>query len=133
METRNYQCYYCKKEYLPKRRGVQKFCSNSCRVRSHQLKNKPTGKATKSTTLSMVANNNTPEFQKTKIDQISLSGVGNAAIGSGVIELTKAIFTSKEDQPATRKDIERIEVILNQLIKNDEKKCSKPNSIFKPV
>ncbi|KOY51927.1 hypothetical protein I602_1487 [Polaribacter dokdonensis DSW-5] len=97
-------------------------------MRSHQLKNKPTVKAT---TLSMVSNKNKMEFQKTKIDQISLSGVSNAAIGSGVVELTKEIFTSKENKPATKKDIQRLEYRVNQLLKELEKKDEGVTSIFK--
>ena len=37
MENRYYTCHYCKKEFIPKRRGIQKFCSASCRASSHRL------------------------------------------------------------------------------------------------
>ncbi|EAQ42526.1 hypothetical protein [Polaribacter sp. MED152] len=132
METRNYECHYCKKEYVPKRRGVQKFCSNSCRVRSHQLKSKPTVKPTEATTLSIVANKNRKEFQKTKIDQISLSGVSNAAIGSGVVELAKEIFTTKENKPATKKDIQQLELRLSEVIKEMAGREKNLKVFFKP-
>lgn len=36
MESHHYTCHYCQKEFVPKRRKVQKFCSTSCRVRHHQ-------------------------------------------------------------------------------------------------
>ena len=37
-ETYYYNCDYCQKEFVPTRRGVQRFCKPSCKTRSHQKK-----------------------------------------------------------------------------------------------
>ena len=36
METYLYTCQHCFKEFVPTRRRVHKFCSDSCRVSHHQ-------------------------------------------------------------------------------------------------
>ena len=38
-ETYEYTCHYCKKKYVPKRRRINKFCSNSCRSGNWHLLN----------------------------------------------------------------------------------------------
>ena len=45
------------------------------------------------------------EPKKTKIEQVSASGVANSAIGSGLVELAKNIFIAEENKPATKGDI----------------------------
>ena len=42
METYLYTCKHCNKEFRPTRRGVQKFCSDSCRVGHHQCNTRMT-------------------------------------------------------------------------------------------
>ncbi|MBU3012270.1 hypothetical protein KO506_12710 [Polaribacter vadi] len=101
METNTYKCEYCKKKYVPKRRRVQKFCSNSCRVSFHRLKN--LGEVKKTTELQ--TKKKEQENSKVKIDEISVSGVANSAIGSGIVEIAKNIFTPEENKPATKGDI----------------------------
>jgi hypothetical protein len=96
-----YTCQYCKKEFIPKRKKNQKFCSNSCRVSFHRFKN--VWLALKSTDLKVKEEVQVPS--KMKVDQISTAGVANAAIGSGIVELTKNIFTCEADKPATKGDI----------------------------
>lgn len=98
METRTYICHYCRKDYVPKRRGVQKFCSNSCRVRTHQLKNKKP-KVTEVTT-----GNNT-KTDKAKIEQMSLAGVGNSLGGNLAAQGLISLFTKEENKPATKGDL----------------------------
>ena len=113
METRLYECYYCKKEYLPKKRGLQKFCSNSCRVRSHQLKNKKTNVAevTKEKT----------KTEKTKIEQMSLAGVGNAAAAMLGFTIITDLMTKFENKQATKQDVIQLKLKLSQLnVKMDE-------------
>jgi hypothetical protein len=100
METRLYECEYCKIEFLPARRKVQKFCSNSCRAKSHHQKTK---KGSKLTTLNLEA-----KPTQTSIDKMSFAGVGNAAAGTLAIEAIKAIFISEENKPATKKDIQNL-------------------------
>jgi hypothetical protein len=100
MENHLYECQYCKKEFIPKRRKIQKFCSNSCRVSFHRFKN--VGLALKSTDLKVKEEEQVSS--KMKVDQISTAGVANAAIGTGIVELAKNIFTREEDKPATKGD-----------------------------
>lgn len=97
METRTYECQYCKKEYVPKRRKVQRFCSNSCRVRSHQLRNRE-----------VKLSKPIPKKDKTKIDQISAAGAGNAALGCLIVKVGTNILTKEENMPATKKDIKEL-------------------------
>ena len=98
METRTYQCQYCRKEYVPKRRGVQKFCSDSCRVRSHQLKSKkPKGEEI------TIANN--IKTGKTKIEEMSFAGVGNSLGGNLAAQGLISVFTKDENKPATKGDV----------------------------
>ncbi|UAM97288.1 hypothetical protein K8354_13290 [Polaribacter litorisediminis] len=112
METRLYCCDYCKKEFLPTRRKVQKFCSNSCRSKSHHQKTK-VSKAL--STLKGVT-----KTEKTSIDKISLAGVGNSAIGNLAVNLAEKLLTAEENKPATKKDIQSIANKLKRyhLIKN---------------
>jgi hypothetical protein len=106
MEKHQYQCNYCKKEYIPKRRRVQKFCSNSCRVSSHQLKNKnsKTGLINKDNNLS----------KKMSVDEMSIAGVGNAAAGTLVVNAIKALLTREENKPATKGDLRSLFTKLEQ-------------------
>jgi len=113
MESRNYICNYCRKEYIPKRRGVQKFCSNSCRVGSHNLEKK------KSKT-GLVPAPQTVKSENTKIEKMSLAGVGNATFGTFAAELVKSILTKEENKPATKGDLKLLSSKLErfQIIKN---------------
>ena len=122
MGKRHYNCQYCEKEYIPKRRKVQKFCSNSCRVSFHRFKN--VGLALKKSEVQIKEEKQEP--QKTKIEQVSASGVANSAIGTGIVELAKNIFTPEENKPATKGDILKLGASLKRYhqIKN-----LPPNSI----
>ncbi|ARV06105.1 hypothetical protein BTO04_05035 [Polaribacter sp. SA4-10] len=100
MENHCYTCQYCKKEFIPKRRKIQKFCSDSCRVSFHRFKN--VGLALKSTNLQIKEEEQVTS--KMQVDQISTAGVANAAIGTGIVEFAKNIFTREEDKPATKGD-----------------------------
>ena len=97
MENNQYQCNYCRKEYIPKRRRIQKFCSVSCRVSSHQLKNKNSKKEL------ITSDNNLPK--KTTVDKMSLAGVGNSAAGTLMVDVLKNVFTKEENKPVTKKDL----------------------------
>lgn len=101
MENYHYICHYCKKEFIPKRRKVQKFCSTSCRVRSHQLSRK----FKKSAKLNA---------EKTKIDQVSVAGVANAAIGTTAADLVKTLLTPEQNKSATKADLRRLEEMLQR-------------------
>ncbi|UAM97273.1 hypothetical protein K8354_13215 [Polaribacter litorisediminis] len=128
METRTYECQYCRKEYVPKRRGVQKFCSDSCRVRTHQLKSKkPKGEEI------TIANN--IKTGKNKIEQMSFAGVGNAAAAMFGVNIITDLMTKFENKQATKQDISQLKLELSQLnFKMDEliemRKKNENGSIF---
>ena len=119
-ETKYYTCHYCREQYIPKRRGVQRFCKAGCRVRSHQLSNSEQQNAKR---LNQKEDDNLSH--KTKIEEVSLAGVVNASLGSlvvdGSIYLAKKCLTPNL-LPATKDDIEKINARLErfQEIKNAE-------------
>ena len=104
-------CNNCGCDYTPKRRGVQKFCSNSCRSRSWLLKqNRPSilknineqGEIKIPTNLSVQ-----------KKETMSLASVGNAALGVAVIDSVKSLFTPEDNKSATKKDIKELKSFIN--------------------
>ncbi|MGJ8667536.1 MAG: hypothetical protein ACSHW7_14290 [Patiriisocius sp.] len=101
MEKHRYKCHYCGAKYIPKRRHVQKYCSNSCRVNAFNLRKK--------------GNQNLPKIRKEKKgknkiakEKMSLSGVGNAALGTLAVNLSTNLFTKEENKPATKGDIQKL-------------------------
>ena len=102
METYHYICEYCSKEYVPRRRKIQKYCSDTCRVKAHYHKNKPAlPKQEKG--LSQV--NKTEK--KTK-EKINIAGIGNAAIANLGTDILKNIFTNEDNKPATKGDLKNL-------------------------
>jgi len=111
-------CHHCNVDYIPNRRGVQKFCSNSCRSRFWYLKQNFESRVTK------VNNQLKVVEQKSNIDEMSLAGVGNAATGVAVVELAKNLLTSAENKPVTKKDFKELKAFIKGrylLINNAEK------------
>ena len=112
-------CNYCGGDYIPKRRGAQKFCSNSCRSlnwKSNQQINE----------LKVPAVNSIDEKpvlgQKSSLhEKMSLAGIGNAAVGVAAVELAKNFVTPNANKPATKKDIEDLKAFLKSryhIVKN---------------
>lgn len=99
MDKRNYTCQNCGLEFKPRRRFVQKYCSNSCRSRAFFLRNEKLG-----STLPSVEKKSEP----VKIDKMSLPGVGNAVAGAAIVKLAENLFTSEQNKPATKKDIKEL-------------------------
>ena len=99
MDKYSYTCHNCGKDYIPKRRGVQKYCSNSCRTRAFMLRNYKTG-------LSVP---DTKKKEPTKIETMSLAGVGNTVAGVAVVKLAESLFTPEANKPATKSDIKKLE------------------------
>ena len=114
MEQTDYSCQYCKKKFTPKRRKVQKFCTNTCRASFHRFKNDSLS-INQSTEIKV--NTGEKKSGKTKVDQISAAGVGNAALGTGLVELAKNIFTPGENKPATKGDIMKLAASLKRFHK----------------
>ncbi len=98
MEKYQYICHYCGKEYVPRRRYVQRFCCTSCRVNAFNRKIKPS-------TTDPVKGLSQPKEEVKYEQKISLAGVGNAAIANVFTDLTKNVFTREENKPATKGDL----------------------------
>ncbi len=98
MDRYTYDCNYCGVEYIPKRRHVQKFCSNSCRVNNHKQKKKAQKHLTESKKVDGMP----------RKDKMTWAGVGNAAAGTLAINLATNLFTKEENKPATKGDIQRL-------------------------
>ncbi|SFZ91333.1 hypothetical protein SAMN05428642_1025 [Flaviramulus basaltis] len=104
-------CNHCSSEYTPRRRGVQKFCSNSCRSRSWLLKQNKT-KPNKITLEQHKIQVPTVQSVPKKEEKMSLGGVGNAAAGSALAQLGIRLITPTQNKPATKKDIQELKSIL---------------------
>lgn len=105
MDNYLYRCQYCGKDYKPNRRKKQKYCSNSCRTRAFVTKN--------STGLSIVKKE-VEKKEPLKVEKMSLAGVGNAAAGTLAVNALTSLFTSEENKPATRKDLQNLANNLKQ-------------------
>ena len=121
---KKYYCEHCGDQYVPRRRGVQRFCSTSCRTLQWRK-----DKADKRQQLLPVATLN--ESQTIKVfeneprkESISLAGATNVVLGTAALGLMKNILTPKADMPATKRDIQEVKALLNDrylLIKNINK------------
>lgn len=103
MENYLYTCAYCGKQYKPRRRRKQKYCSNSCRTNAFNAKKK--NSLAKPET-------NKPENQLQKIDKMSWAGVGNAAAGTLAVNALSSLLTREENKPVTKKDFKEIKELL---------------------
>jgi hypothetical protein len=101
-ETKYYICEYCFKEFEPKRRRVQKYCSNSCR--SSAFQQRKASQKNKNKSFPTLTNSKVPQVQKT--EKISAAGVGNAALGSLAADGVKSLLTPRKSKPATKGDID---------------------------
>lgn len=100
MDKKHYTCNYCFEEYVPKRRRVQKYCSNTCRSKAYHYR-------TQSNQVS--ESKSKKPNSKMKVEKMSLAGIGNSAVAVvGVNLLTKA-FTKEENMPSTKADLKRLE------------------------
>jgi hypothetical protein len=99
-------CIHCNADYIPTRRGVQKFCSKSCKSRYWYLKQNFLTKDLP------VINQNIISTQNLKEEKISLASVGNTVVGVAVVEATKYLLTAPENKPATKKDIQELKALI---------------------
>lgn len=112
---RFYTCKYCFKEYEPKRRRVQIYCSNTCRSKAYHARK--INSITTQTDQGIVPLD-TPTLQQ---ESMSLAGIGNAAAGVLAVEGVKRLLTKEENKPATKKDLAQlVEKLSNRyhLVKN---------------
>ena len=117
--TKTEICKYCGGDYVPKRRGAQKFCSNSCR--SLNWKNNQQIKELKVPAVNSIDEKPVLVQNPSLHEKMSLAGIGNAAAGAAVAEIAKNIITPNANKPATKKDIEDLKAFLKSryfLVKN---------------
>lgn len=118
MDNYLYQCRYCGKQYKPKRRYKQLFCSNSCRVNSFNKKKS----AVSTVPMSGIK---LDERKVTKNETMTWAGVGNGAAGVIAVNALTHLLTKEENRPATKKDVKDIIAALKQkhfIVKNMQPK-----------
>lgn len=98
-------CLHCNDDYIPKRRGVQKFCSKSCKSRYWYLKQNK--KELKLQSVTGVVTN------ETNTDKMSWGGVGNSAVGTVLGNAATSLLTPEDKKPATKKDIEDLKSLIS--------------------
>ncbi len=96
-----YDCEYCGIEYRPKRRRIQKYCSDTCRSKAHHARKtvKPI-KVLEKNQLIKPKDKSSP----TK-DKMSIAGVGNAAAGTITADFIKNLLTKDDNKAATKGDM----------------------------
>ena len=117
--TKTEICKYCGGDYVPKRRGAQKFCSNSCR--SLNWKNNQQIKELKVPDVNSIDEKPVLVQKPSFHEKMSLAGIANAAAGAAVSEIAKNIITPNANKPATKKDIEDLKAFLKSryhIVKN---------------
>ena len=122
MESHFYVCEYCSTAYKPKKRGTQKYCSTSCRVSAHKLRKK-------NNFLENERNKNGEEKQNMQAyeDTINAAGIGNALVGTAIVNIAQHFLIHPENRPATKGDIKelakslqvRYKPVLNMNVKPD--------------
>jgi hypothetical protein len=105
MESKYYTCKYCFKEFEPTRRRIQKYCSNTCRSKAYHARQVNTPPTTKEI-MEVHKSPNPPT--NTKIESVSLAGIGNAAAGTIAADAFKSIFTTLDNKPATKGDLKKL-------------------------
>lgn len=115
MEREFYTCEYCQEGFKPKRRRVQKYCSNTCRSKAHHAR-----KTTSELTTIENPEIATTEIPKTdkpslgKVEQMSASGVGNATAGTLLADGIIYLGTAPENRSATKRDIANLQAQLKR-------------------
>ena len=105
-------CTHCGEEYVPKRRGIQKFCSNSCRSRYWYLKQNNRNNNNGIKKLKVVSENSNM-IQSPPSEKMSWAGFGNAATGAGAAKIVLDLLTPENNKPATKKDIQEIKSLIS--------------------
>ena len=123
-----YTCKYCFNEFEPKRRRVQIYCSNTCRAKAYHARK--TGSTQLAKTLHPDSGALVPDLitppSKTKIESVSIAGVGNATIGALAASGIKSVFTHPDNKAATKGDLKDLAMtftrryhLVNNLPKRD--------------
>ena len=114
MELGNNLCKLCEKEFEPYRRGVQKFCSSHCRKKYSYHKNKTVKPNPPIPKIDKVA---LLKDQKNKTEEMSLAGIGNAALGNLAVDtataFAKELFVPHHKKTATKGYIQELKDLIN--------------------
>jgi hypothetical protein len=118
--TGKYTCLLCENEFVPTKRGIQKFCSRTCGQKYNYHKNKSKHKKIDPTKFKARFENASKE--KFGVDKITPQGVLQSWLGSlaaqGTIAFGKTFF-SNENKPITKQETDKLKQELqdlNQLI-----------------
>jgi len=109
-DTEFYTCKYCYKEFEPKRRRVQKYCSDTCRSKAYHFRKTKEAQLSTNKSTGLAAPKDMPTPSKEKM---SLAGVGNAALGNFAADSLKSLFTKESNKPATKGDLAQLLEKLN--------------------
>ena len=108
-DTKFYICKYCYKDFEPKRRRVQKYCSNTCRSKAHHARKTNTLATSKFDDLVIPDSFLKPNSKPTPIaEKMSLAGVGNSAAGTLAVDLIKNALTTEPNKAATKGDLSQL-------------------------
>ncbi|PHS52265.1 MAG: hypothetical protein COB01_08250 [Lutibacter sp.] len=119
MKKDNYSCDYCGEEFIPTRKGVQRFCKSNCRKKYSYHKNKDISKAKPKEEIFQKLEE--LQHKKNNIEEMSVYGVGNSVAGTlladGLTAIAKKVFIPKENKPATKRDLQTISFDIHTIIK----------------
>ena len=131
-ETYYYNCKYCKKEFVPTKRGTQKYCKASCKTVDHRKRNKLkaqlalTEKTTSSIQTEVIVNEEVSiikkeevqslaipieksdkisEIEKKETKKMSFAGTAESTAGTLLADGLVSLFTKEENKPATKGDL----------------------------
>tara|TARA_R110002073_G_scaffold72537_1_gene177070 strand:- start:31645 stop:32067 length:423 start_codon:yes stop_codon:yes gene_type:complete len=99
-----YTCEYCFNEFEPTRRRVQKYCSDTCRSKAYYARQTSKDQNELVKVADQAAN--------TKIDTMSLAGIGNATAGKLLADGLKSTFTPEDNKPATKGDLKKLKELI---------------------
>ena len=97
-------CQNCGKTYIPKRRGVQKYCTTSCRSRAYQLRKSAGLKKP-----SIPSENRTNEVKnESPSATINAASIMNAFIAAFGYDAIKGLLTPAGSKTVTRNDLDKL-------------------------
>ena len=105
-DTKFYLCSYCHHQYHPRRRRVQKYCSNSCRSKAYHMRITNTRNSTIDLPVEKPGNTNIQLVDEIK--KMSIHGIADATAGSLAADALKSLLTHNDKKAATRGDLKKL-------------------------
>lgn len=102
---------YCKKKYEPKKRGIQKFCSRTCKNKHWYSLNKsssPIPVVNSTDNDKLVDKQKKKKKKAPKPKRMSIAGVGDSTAGNLLATEIRNFLTKEENKPATKGDLMKI-------------------------